>query len=410
MNLLNALVIPPHPMLSAAFALILSAMLCLAGGYLSAPSQPSSKPAPISAPLEIPSSRIRLIAHQPNAISRGSESLDARVFSSKQVSIDTELFPYVELAIEGGYPGLITHFFWRNSLAPSITHRITLPSYTDRPQFKALYNHPQWRGQAVEVGAIIIGKIQQRPIRLKHITLEPHSGTNHLRAILAEWLDHDDWTLRSINYYKPEKTTPLVPLNLAFASWTLCALIVFAGLTFLPAKARQANPSRRSRTANSTPYYVIVAIFVTNWVLLDGFWETEASARLSRLQATGSNHTTESHPSNTRDSDIIAYARHLRLNALPDQPTRILILHSPQTHYHALKLKYHLLPHITIRGDTSDSSILHENYEYVIVTGGLDAVEFHRDKGTLTLSNARTVHVELIHASPLAFTFRIQRP
>jgi hypothetical protein len=328
----------------------------------------------------------------------GLSQFDGRFFAivSRHLRLNAETYDFISVDLQSLGPGQSVSLIWRPAADPENLVVKPLPARAGETVVLRLADFPEWHGTVAEIGLRVSGNSSSSEVRIAGLRLEPYSWRRLLTARWHAWSAPGRWDPGSINHLSGINGSAITSPAPALAAWSLLALLLS---WWLCAKAK---------TAAGLSAAIVVAL---PWLAFDLLWQLRLGDQLDdtrRLFAGKSVH--EKHLADI-DAEIYLYARLLRDEALPEEPTRIHLLRKrkPRTKhdFDRLKLQYYLLPH-NIHNFGKRPYLHHsQSSDYLLLLYPVDDFEYDPQEQTLSLGNGEFLAAQLVHDHALGRLFRL---
>lgn len=271
--------------------------------------------------------------------SRGRQEItqlggDQRALLTRIISLSAVDFPFLGYRISGMHQGIKAFLIWRTSDRPEQLSHVRLSWGDDRRMTIHLADHPDWRGRITELGLDIYGDLRGQPLTVHCLELMPPSGSSLVATVFSEWTAFNGWTHSSINHL-PAKIVGHPPSPVV-------AVAAIAILSLLILKILQV-----ATRSNMTLAYGSVVFLC--WLSIDLLWQQNLSRQLAETNALFSGKSPQEKHLADLDGPLYEYLSRLKRDVLPDEPTRIILLHDSDASdghvFERLRAQYHLLPH-----------------------------------------------------------------
>ena len=387
---------PAHIVLRAFLCLIVSGLLLAAVRV----AWFSPTPSPDAMVMDIPLRQAQAVAGklQPtdNGIAVESYAPAAQVFYSIlswRDSFSAEDYDLLVYELNSLDPPPAMQLGWRRADNMAALHNLLLPTTGETAPVAALHNHPEWRGEIIELGIHVTSPTADMPFELTRLSLLPSSAGGDMRAHLSAWQHFKGWTHFSINQLYAGMADHPPSAVQAAAAW--------AGLALLFALAWQL-------LSGTASFAVLVAIALVPWLALDLLWQKNLADQLNRSQQIFAGKTQEEKHLADQDSYVYEFARTLKEQALPQDPARILMLYVNDGHqFERLRLQYYLLPHNIYNFNKLPAPGQEQQVDYVIIIGDKLPPDM-RIKGRSLIQGRRELPMQLVKSGSLGHLFRVE--
>lgn len=202
---------------------------------------------------------------------------------------------------------------------------------------------------------------------------QPTEFADLLNNLAGDWLKLEPWSGRSINFHAgAQPSNRLIAPVLLVAIWVGLACLLFV-LLWRQHSARQLMVG-------------LAILFLTGWLVLDIRWQRQLSSRLvETYERYGHLPITERHKA-MPDARIASAVDQVR-QALPEQPTRLVILGKDPNGYVTNRVRYHFLPNRVYATDRLPSpGRIHEG-DHILVMAHPEMARFDQAQGLLINGN-----------------------
>ncbi|MEZ5571299.1 MAG: hypothetical protein R3E64_04670 [Halioglobus sp.] len=391
---------PARQLLSATLALVASALLLLAG--LAVYVEYGQRDAASSAePLAIPGRKMQVVFGSGQIVGetlaitgyhpRDDELIAIAVRRGHFLADD---FPLLRYALDADLSGPRVDLIWRLASDPATVKSVTLSDTDGNSQWLNLARSPDWHGEVLEIGVYVIANAADQRLSIGHLTLEPQSLRGTLCSHWADWTAYRGWSVPSINFlYGSVDRAALSPVEAA-AAWSTLALVLLLVVSFFSGVVHRV---------------ALLAVVLLPWIALDLLWQHELESQLARTRdqfAGKSEH--EKHLADI-DGPIYRYIQRLKQQVLPEQVSRIVILHKSYDHnFERLKAQYYLLPNNVYNFGRVPPDGGMDRVDYVLVLGDVPDIQYREDANALMWKRGkRSLRVALVDSDPLGRLFRV---
>lgn len=321
---------------------------------------------------------------------RGGEFVAIAVHTDR---IHAEDFPLLRYQVDTDFPGPALKLIWRTEAEPDALKSADLQGTDGESAWLELSRYPDWVGPVLEIGVYAYTSDEADALSIAHLTLEPADWRGNLASYWADLTGYRGWTSRTINLmYGAVDMKVLSPVLVAAAWSALAVILLLASGIFTRIQAG-----------------ALAAAVVLPWIMLDLLWQKELMTQLIQTRDQFAGKTLEEKHLADVDRHIYRYIMRLKQEVLPEQPSRILILHDSYSHNFArLKAQYYLLPHNAYNYGRVPPDYGLETIDYVLVLGEVPRLEY--DAGTQTLrwkKGKRSLPVELLDDDFMGRLYRI---
>lgn len=292
--------------------------------------------------------------------------------------------------VQGSGPEISAALVWRNDYRPGAIHTMQLgPLRPDR--FAGwLAGDEDWIGKITGLALVIKGK-PSKPLRVRAVTVSPHTAGQALREALSSWWNFVPWQGAAVN--SVEANPPALPMPAFAAAVALTAAALYLGVAWLRRWRRQ--------------FSVLALIFACSWVMLDIRWQTQLLAQTYDSMASFAGKSLEERHLAAEDSPVFAFAQAAR-RVLPAEPSRIIVTAEDS----ALRgrLAYYLLPHQVVYDTRSGAMPAPAQLKPgdFIVALYRRSLQYSPAEGRLKWDSFDSVPVELLLLSQGNAVFRIK--
>ncbi|HEX4883328.1 MAG TPA: hypothetical protein VFX05_04250, partial [Casimicrobiaceae bacterium] len=219
---------------------------------------------------------------------------------------------------------------WRTDYKPETLNTIPLPALGGRLLPANVAGHPAWIGRIEGLALAIRGPVAE-PVRIRGVTVRPHSAPEMVRERFREWLAFEGWTGASINTITGGADLQDLPLPLLLASSVALAALVVLGV-------RRVRPGLFPLGAAGS-----LAVFALGaWLLLDLRWAWNLARQVEATATTFAFKSYEDKRLAVEDGPLYAFVAKAR-EVLPKDPARVFV--AADSHYFRGRAAYHLSPH-----------------------------------------------------------------
>jgi hypothetical protein len=214
---------------------------------------------------------------------------------------------------------------------------------------------------------------------------QPMEFEDLLNNLAGDWLKLEPWSGRSINFHAGiQSSNRLISPVLLVALWVGLASLLFS-LLWRRHSAHQFMAG-------------LAILFLTGWLVLDMRWQRQLSSRLVETYERYGHLPITERQKAMPDAQIASAVDRLR-QALPEQPTRLLILVNDPNGYVTNRVRYHFLPNRVYATDRLPSpGRIHEG-DHILVMAHPEMARFDQERGLL-INGKISLAVEFLSKIP----------
>ncbi len=309
--------------------------------------------------------------------------------------LDSEAYRFLTIAMSQLPPGMAATVFWRKSghAQGDALYSQPVPGNVAGATTLDMTLNPAWTGPLAEIGLLLAGDPESRPVFFSGISLADRGVGPVLGSLLTQWTGFRSFDQTSINRLSATFT--------AGAPSPIPVAAVWAGLSLLFVLAG-------GLLGKAAPRITYLLVVLTVWVTLDLLWQRQLSAQLQLSQQLFQGRSVAERHGRDFDSALYDYARQLKSGGLPATPARLFMLHNSQGHnFQRLKLQYYLLPHNIYNLSVLPPEGAVREGDYILALVPVPGLEFHGGRSLLRWDGGAPVPATLEHSHPMGKLFRV---
>ncbi|WP_157976709.1 hypothetical protein [Parahaliea mediterranea] len=318
---------------------------------------------------------------------------DGEAILEARVSVRAEQFPLISLETRGMHPGLDLVLFWRTDQNSGVTNQVELEVSQSGNYWYNLANDSNWKGLVTTVALGVYGDLREEPFLLEKMAFHSFSSSGIAASVWGQWTAFSGWSQRSINNLTTVFGGGSVNAAPVLASWALLGMALTAMLSWV----FKAKIVLSCVIAGAVP-----------WLVFDGMWQSSLNAQLHEIRLTYSGKSDEEKHLVAPDAVYYKYAKRLKDERLPSEPSRIFLLSKREGHdYERLKIQYYLLPHNIYNYGLIPPHQYVRSGDYLLLIGEHDPVYYNEEKGFIAWLRGITIPVEPVDYDQIGTLYKV---
>lgn len=314
--------------------------------------------------------------------------------ATRQGTFQAADYAFLHYQLAGISPRMNVYLVWRRADMPQRPLFAPLAFQRDSAMTLFIGNHPEWRGKIIDIGFMVTGHLRNDAV-IEHLTLRGYSTLGFLRSLWSQWTAQSLWTYAAVNHLLSPTEELLTSPTFISTIWVAMAVI----LLLLSHKIRPVGMFAVS----------LGTTVLLPWLVFDAVWQNKLSIQAGESRHLFAGKTTHEKRMMALDRTPYMLASDLKETVLPEEPSRIFLLHESVVHDFArLKTQYYLLPHNVYNFGSIPPEAQYYDGDFVVNFRTNPAVSYDEQSQSLAFGAGERLAADLVHEHPLAVSYRVR--